>query len=527
MNIDFQQINKIDYKCFNDIIVSNEYDTRIEFYGLPGKQHYRLLSYLSTLYNDSVIIDIGSHRGSSALALSYNTRNNIISYDIVDNIKNDQIKTRSNINFTIQNIFADFNLYKDVLLTAPIILLDIDPHHGHMEYQLYQWLKNNNYQGLLVCDDIWHFEGMRNNFWYLVEDNYKFDVTEYGHWSGTGIITFNQNYINTLNTILKPSNDNWTLVTAYFNLTKCPDASAEIKARDQNYYLQNGVSTLSLPNNLVIYCDLESYDLIYQIRPSYLRNKTKYIICEFDEFMYKDKDGLKFKEYRDIINQNRKNKPYHFDSRNTASYYLFCMARYHMLKETITENSFNSTHFAWINICIQRMGINNVKLLPLALSQNRNKFSTTYIDYIPKSLVENNNEYWLWGRTSQCSGFFTGNNEYMYQVCDLIIDKFLYYLKLERGHADEQLYSPVYFDHPELFEHYYGDYQEMISSYVYSHDNPEKIVYNFIRNSYKHDQKKCLEACEFLLTSLKMKKCTLSADYFNELSQYYMKCKTN
>jgi len=526
MNINFQDVNKVDYNCYNDIIISNEYDTKNEFFGTAGQQHYRLLSYLSTLYNNTTIIDIGTHRGSSALALSYNTNNTILSFDIVDNVQNNQIKTRSNINFIIQDIFKNFDKFKEVLLSAPIILLDIDPHHGHMEYELYQYLKNNHYQGLLICDDIWHFEGMRNNFWYLVEEDYKFDITVYGHWSGTGIITFNQNYINTLN-VLKPSNDNWTLVTAYFNLTKCPDASDAIKARDQNYYLQSSVSTLSLPNNLVIYCDVESYDLIYQIRPSYLRNKTKYIICEFDELMYSDKDGKKFKEYRDIINKNRKHKPYHFDPRNTASYYLFCMTRYHMLKETITENPFNSTHFAWINICIQRMGINNVRLLPLALSADRDKFSTTYIDYLPKELIDNEDEYWKMGRCSMCSGFFTGNKEYMYQVCDLIIDKFLYYLKLERGHADEQLYSPVYFDHPELFEHYYGDYQEMISSYVYIHYNPEKVIYHFITNAYKYgNYKKCLEACEFLLTSLKMRKCVLSPDYFNILSQYYMQCKT-
>jgi hypothetical protein len=29
---------------------------------------------------------------------------------------------------------------------------------------------------------------MRNNFWYKIEDQYKYDLTEYGHWSGTGIV---------------------------------------------------------------------------------------------------------------------------------------------------------------------------------------------------------------------------------------------------------------------------------------------------------------------------------------------------
>jgi len=33
-----------------------------EFNGPPGKEHYRLLSYLSMQFNNSTIIDIGTHR---------------------------------------------------------------------------------------------------------------------------------------------------------------------------------------------------------------------------------------------------------------------------------------------------------------------------------------------------------------------------------------------------------------------------------------------------------------------------------
>ena len=35
---------------------------------------------------------------------------------------------------------------------------------------------------------------MQNNFWNKVEDKYKYDVTKYGHWSGTGFIIFNSNF---------------------------------------------------------------------------------------------------------------------------------------------------------------------------------------------------------------------------------------------------------------------------------------------------------------------------------------------
>lgn len=72
----------------------------------------------------------------------------------------------------------------------------------------------------------------------------------------------------------------------------------------------------------------------------------------------------------------------------------------------------------------------------------------------------------------------------MYKVCDLIEKKFLYYLEEGYGHADEQLYSPVYFENPDLFEHYYGDYQQMITNYVEIYEKPEAPIQNFIRNSF-------------------------------------------
>ena len=107
------------------------------------------------------------------------------------------------------------------------------------------------------------------------------------------------------------------------------------------------------------------------------------------------------------------------------------MSRYAMLKETITRNTFKSTHFGWINFCIERMGYSNLVKLDEALALSRNKFSTCYIDYIPQKLVDNSYEYFRWGRCSMCSGFFTGNAEYMYNVCDLLENKFLEYLEYE------------------------------------------------------------------------------------------------
>ena len=50
-------------------------------------EHYRLLSHLSNNISNSTLIDIGTLKGSSALALSVNQTNTIYSFDLYNEVK--------------------------------------------------------------------------------------------------------------------------------------------------------------------------------------------------------------------------------------------------------------------------------------------------------------------------------------------------------------------------------------------------------------------------------------------------------
>ena len=86
-------------------------------------------------------------------------------------------------------------IWKERLLRSPLIMLDIDPHEGKREYDFYLWLRDNNYQGIVVCDDIRHFPDMRTYFWDKVAPEHKLDITDFGHWSGTGLMFFNRDAV--------------------------------------------------------------------------------------------------------------------------------------------------------------------------------------------------------------------------------------------------------------------------------------------------------------------------------------------
>jgi hypothetical protein len=495
-----------------------------EFFLESGVEHYKLLSYMSTLFNNCNIFDIGTHKGESATALSYNKSNTIYTFDIENRIVNKN--NPDNIIFNYVNIFEDSvrDGWKDKLLNSPLIFLDIDPHNGILEYEFYLFLKENNYQGMLVIDDIWYFKNMRNNLWYKIETEYKLDITHMGHWSGTGVVQFNKKYdFEILTNRINPTSP--TLVTAYFDLTKMKDASTEINKRPSEHYLENSYTTLNLDYDMIIYCETNTVEKIKSIRPERLHSRTKFITCKFEDFNI---NGLNFDTYRDIIIKNRNEKPYHFDNRNTASYYLFCISRYIMLLHAIKENPFNSKHFAWINICIERMGYKNIIHLDEALTNIRDKFSTCYIDYVPESIVRNIPEYYKYGRCSMCSGFFTGNTEYMTQFCTKLLDKFIQFTNLGYGHADEQLFSAVYFDYPEIFEFYYGDYLQMITNYKYCYENPD-ITIRLLINKMVGDGKYniSLDSCKFLWQSYLNKTFTMDNQLFSEYLLYYLKSIIN
>jgi predicted O-methyltransferase YrrM len=161
----------------------------------PGQQEYRLYSYLSTLFDNQIILDIGTFNGRSAIALSHNDKNKVISYDIHDHIKqlDHKIYTKKNIEFRIKNVFDD--LTPELIKKTKIVVIDID-HFGNVESEIINRLDELGFSGIVLLDDIYHpspeeREAMQR-LWGNI--NYeKYDVTKYGHTTGTGLFLMNSN----------------------------------------------------------------------------------------------------------------------------------------------------------------------------------------------------------------------------------------------------------------------------------------------------------------------------------------------
>ena len=179
-NLDKAQINKIDLSAKANFAASDEF--KVYLVDVQRKEHYRLLAHLSCHFKNATLFDIGTHKGYSALALSYNPDNRIVSYDVEDLKDLRHHEKLNQIDFQVGNALEDPRL-----LSSPLILLDTY-HDGRFEAQTLDFLERNNYRGLLILDDI-YLNATMMALWERIPLP-KEDVSDIGHWSGTGLVDF-------------------------------------------------------------------------------------------------------------------------------------------------------------------------------------------------------------------------------------------------------------------------------------------------------------------------------------------------
>lgn len=164
-----------------------------------GEEHYKLLNFLAKQVAQTTksckVSDVGTLYGCSALSFAFGHPSvQVTTYDINNAVPNSpNIKTIANVS-NITRKYMSGQLDIPNIVQSDIVLLDIDPHQGTEELKFYQRLKQHGFKGLLLVDDIMLNEGMKA-FWSEV-DLPKYDITKYGHWTGTGIVVFDENTID-------------------------------------------------------------------------------------------------------------------------------------------------------------------------------------------------------------------------------------------------------------------------------------------------------------------------------------------
>lgn len=151
------------------------------------KAHYALLVWISRNFSPLHIFDLGTLWGASALALGACRSNLVESFDIkypTHKVPGFEPPGRDNIHYHCENLLVTG---LKPLLSADLILVDVNPHDGIKEQQIYDFLIKSEYKGLVIWDDIFlsRFPGMVR-FWANIGTE-KYDITKLGNPTGTGI----------------------------------------------------------------------------------------------------------------------------------------------------------------------------------------------------------------------------------------------------------------------------------------------------------------------------------------------------
>jgi predicted O-methyltransferase YrrM len=192
IKINKNDVKKMDLSTLFEYAMHNGNNDYIHFINEAELDRHalRLYAYLSTLFNDSVLLDVGTKFGNSAIAFSYNESNKVITYDIVEWPCHSNLK-KNNIELKIENFMEDKTINYD---NVSIILIDVDPHDGTQEPVMLKHLEEIGWSGLLLFDDIaWDDFPEMKKIWSSIEYE-KYELTDVGHFSGTGLVNFGNKY---------------------------------------------------------------------------------------------------------------------------------------------------------------------------------------------------------------------------------------------------------------------------------------------------------------------------------------------
>ena len=246
--------------------------------------------------------------------------------------------------------------------------------------------------------------------------------------------------------------DNITIVTAFYAI-KSKHSFLEYLMRINNF--------LKLNRSIVFFTQKTLINIIKEMRPKYLYNKTIFVQMEIKDFYSYKNFGKEFNESFYIDTENN----YH-----TVPLYLRWAEKCSFLKKVILKNYFNSSCFYWVDAgffvneyliyryinwpsskkCYEnpKVLLNSVKTIPDSERKDLMKFNLE----VHKNFQKEENVG---------GGVFGGKPEYLL----MFIDYYYETIKLFISHnifigKDQNLFAFVTFLHPEIFNLIYssGDY---------------------------------------------------------------------
>jgi len=210
--IDYEKIRSIDKSPLMNVkdFTTEQYITFL--LAEAGREHYPFLNYLSSTYGDCRhFTDIGTRVVTSSLALGSNLKSPVWTFDLpTSNERKEAFRGRTEEDWQsrAQTTGLDIKFHNLDLMKVSndklkeyigtwFVMLDTfhKPDTVPFEREFFQKMIDIGFKGILALDDI-HLNSEMKQWWKEVQDGaekggyYTYDITEIGHFSGTGLVDF-------------------------------------------------------------------------------------------------------------------------------------------------------------------------------------------------------------------------------------------------------------------------------------------------------------------------------------------------
>ena len=154
------------------------------------------------------------------------------------------------------------------------------------------------------------------------------------------------------------------------------------------------------------------------------------------------------------------------------------------MEKSIELNKFNSSHFIWLDFGINHVALNTENIHEWILNVP-DKITQLSIQPFKKDDLYKDIFRLIYHHTA--GGLFTGSSENLLKYCELFKKKTEEIYNEGWYQLDEAVMTIVQHENSELFNFYYGDYQGIISNYLYPVNNIDLIIKICEKYIYNHE----------------------------------------
>ncbi len=310
-----------------------------------------------------------------------------------------------------------------------------------------------------------------------------------------------------------------TLATACYDLTKYYPKSRSLKDN-----IENMRPLLEVPTYLVIFCDQNTYPLIYEIR------NQKNDLGHFTHYLIDDFEKIEFFKYNELVKQHRLRYHPSKDERTCSESHILCCNKFNFVLQIMNLNPFHTKKFGWIDANVQEnfkkisQNYKNHMLLNV-LKNTTEKYHIQILNVCDKKYknTENKREYYSRYQWVICGCLFTTGVEIGRKILNRLNEIFIETTKMGYGHSEEMLYLEVLDEFYDDFEKGYGDYHHILNNFIkpttglsYIH----MIIKKYLDFSYHRE---CYDACKKVLQSIENYEIEIDYPiYFSILFSYYV-----